>query len=325
MAPLIDAPSSATEPQWYFSKEELARAPSVRAGMAVSDERRQRQKACRVVWQLRDGLQLKQATVTTAITLLNRFYMRRSFQDYDHLIGAGAAVFLASKNEEDLKSTKHLVQVLLDLKRNTYRRGYPTQPETKTPEFDKLRRKLAVAEEAMLNTLCFDLTVRHPHWLAVQTAERVWRDEPEKAEEVASVAWALLNDSLATQLCILRPPQTVAAAALALACSHLSLSLPIRPPSLGEQRTLHDLDAEQAEEGEEAPPFVPEVFWLDLLDVSVEELQETVEDLLEGYNLAQDEFVRKEGEILAGKALPLLASLGSSAPPLQPTLATPTA
>ncbi|GAA5875657.1 hypothetical protein JCM8547_000901 [Rhodosporidiobolus lusitaniae] len=133
MAPLMDAPSSATESQWYYSKEELARAPS-----------------------LRDGLQMKQATVTTAITLLNRFYMCRSFQDYDHLIGAGAAVFLASKNEEDLKSTKHLVQLLLDLKRNTYRRGYPTQPKTKTPEFDKLRRKLAVAEEAMLNALCFD-------------------------------------------------------------------------------------------------------------------------------------------------------------------------
>ncbi|GAA5875661.1 hypothetical protein JCM8547_000902 [Rhodosporidiobolus lusitaniae] len=88
---------------------------------------------------------------------------------------------------------------------------------------------------------------------------------------------------------------------------------------------MHDLDGQQIEEGEEAPPFVPEVYWLDVLDVSVEEPQETVKDLHEVYNLAQDEFVTKEGEILAAKVLPLLARLPPSAPPLQPTLATPTA
>jgi hypothetical protein len=58
MAPLVDAPTSTTEQQWYYTRAELDRSPSVQAGMSLREEREMRQKAVHAVWQLKDGVDL---------------------------------------------------------------------------------------------------------------------------------------------------------------------------------------------------------------------------------------------------------------------------
>ncbi|GAA5911651.1 hypothetical protein JCM6882_006930 [Rhodosporidiobolus microsporus] len=307
MTPLIQVAASSTEQQWYYTRQELARPPSVREGMKLSQERRLRQKAVKTIWKFKDALFLKQATITTAATLMHRFYMRETFQQYDYLLGAAAATFLASKSEEEPRSLKTLTQFVLDMRRGTYN-GQKRAPETSRPEFTDLRRKITLVEETMLRAMCFDLTVRDPHWVALKTVKRVWKED-EAGTNVARVAWAFLNDVLYHPLCLFHRPHLLAAASLLLACAQLSLPLPPRPLSLDEQRTLHETDAE---EGEEAPPFVPEVYWLDLLDVRKEELEAAVEDLLDGYKVAQEAFVQQQAVQLATLVTPLFASLSPS-------------
>jgi hypothetical protein len=60
-----------------------------------------------------------------------------------------------------------------------------------------LRRKINIVEEAMLAALSFDLTVRMPHWILIEAAEKIWRNQEEgkTAEEAASVGWHFINDS----------------------------------------------------------------------------------------------------------------------------------
>lgn len=50
----LDMVASSTEPQWYYSRDELALPPSVRAGMALSHERALRQEAVQQLWLIRN-------------------------------------------------------------------------------------------------------------------------------------------------------------------------------------------------------------------------------------------------------------------------------
>ncbi|GAA6012371.1 hypothetical protein JCM10207_007062 [Rhodosporidiobolus poonsookiae] len=322
MAPLIDLATSTTEQQWYWTWAELARSPSVRDGMRVGDEWKQRQKAVKWLWSFKDASGLKQTTITTAATFLHRFYMRETFQTYEPLLTSAAAVFLACKSEEDPKSIKTVVQAVLDIKRKGYASARePHQINSRTEDFAKVRTQLTVVEEALLHALCFDLTVRDPHVLAIETAERMWK-EPEKAEAVARAAWAFLNDSLALPLCIIHRPHLLAAASLVLGCAETSTPLPDPPLSVGEQRTLYEAEAE---EGEEAS-FEPEVYWTEVLDVRPHEVEAATKDMLRGYKLAVDDFLIERGEKLSEWIKPLLASLPRpAAPPAPPAPAQPIA
>ncbi|KPV76118.1 uncharacterized protein RHOBADRAFT_53102 [Rhodotorula graminis WP1] len=301
--------ASLTEPQWYYSRDELALPPSVRAGMPLSRERALRQEAVRQLWNMRDKSKDKgtfgQAVVTAAATFVHRFYMRETFQDWDHKATAAAAIFLASKAEEEPRSLKTLLSWVLD------------PNELADPHrANDVRQKVLAHEEAMLRVLCFDLTVRHPHWIAVSVARKAWvgEGEQEVGDKVAKVAWMILNDSLSAPLCLLYTPPVLAAAAVVLACAQLDVALPGPPPPLSEQKALHEFKVQEAEEGEEMPPFEPQVYWLELVGVEPDQLPEPVKDLADVYKLAADEFVVEEGaRQLAAKAQSVVDALAFTA------------
>ncbi|BGP38221.1 hypothetical protein JCM10449v2_002150 [Rhodotorula kratochvilovae] len=288
MAPTIDMAMSATEAQWYYTRDELALPPSVREGMSLTEERYHRQGAVKWLWRIRDSSGFKQPVITAAATFMHRFYMREKFQEWDYKTTAAAAIFLASKSEEEPRSIKSLVSWILDSPQD--------QSVSAGPQGMDLRQKIITYEEAILRVLCFDLTVRHPHWIAVSAAKAIWvGGEAEVGMKVAKAAWMILNDSLPAPLCLLYTPPVLAAAALVLACVQLDVALPGPPPPLSEQKALHELAVQDAEEGEETPPFEPQMFWLDLLGVKAEELREPVQDIVDVYKLANDSFVVEEG------------------------------
>lgn len=77
---------------------------------------------------------------------------------------------------------------------------------------------------------------------------------------------------LSAPLCLLYTPPVLGAAALVLACAQLDVALPGPPPPLSDQKALHDLKIQEAEEGEEMPVFEPQVYWLDLVGVKPDQL-----------------------------------------------------
>ncbi|GAA6051523.1 hypothetical protein JCM3770_000396 [Rhodotorula araucariae] len=322
MGPTVDMAASATEAQWYYTREELALPPSVRAGMSLVEERNRRQSAVKGLWKIRDSSSFKQPVITAAATFVHRFYMRETFQEWDYKLIAAAALFLASKSEEEPRSIKSLVGWMINPA------GDDPNAATSPLAMDT-RQKIIVYEEAMLRVLCFDLTVRHPHWIAVSATKAMWSDEEaEVRDKVAQAAWMILNDSLPAPLCLLHTPPVLAAAALVLACVQLDVSLPGPPPPVSEQRAAHELAVQEAEEGEETQPFEPRVFWLDVLGIKAEALREPVQDMVDVYKLANDPFVVEEGARLAAKAAAALVQFAaaSNAPspvPPRPGTTTP--
>ncbi|GAA5992472.1 hypothetical protein JCM10908_000834 [Rhodotorula pacifica] len=321
MSPALRLPASSTESQWFYTPRELAISPSIQAGLTLQQELHGRSRAIKRLWTLRNYQTVHQPVISTAATFLHRFYMRETLQEYDPIIAAVAAFFLACKSEEEPRSIKALVQFLVEAFRDgqRFRVDRISQPQTDLPEFQKLRAKVLQFEEAILRSLCYDLTVRNPHWYAVNAAQQVWSgEEAETGKRIAQVAWAFLNDSLALPLCLLYRPQLIAAAALVLACAQLDQPLPAHPGTLAEQKALHELRIQEAEEGEEPPPFVPRTGWMDLLEVKPEELRAPIKATLGGYNLGIDPFVAAEAKQLAPKVDKLLSALlppASAAPP----------
>lgn len=65
-----------TESQWLFSEAELARSPSILAGLAAEEERHLRAKGLSFIVQVGIMLKLPQITLYTASLFFNRFLMR---------------------------------------------------------------------------------------------------------------------------------------------------------------------------------------------------------------------------------------------------------
>lgn len=71
-------------------------------------------------------------------------------------------------------------------------------------------------ERIVLQTLKFDLVVAHPHRFLLDLVASL-PGEKDRLNEVLQMAWAFVNDSYATPLCLLHQPRHVAVAMLNLA------------------------------------------------------------------------------------------------------------
>ncbi|GAA6011530.1 hypothetical protein JCM11491_004677 [Sporobolomyces phaffii] len=308
---LAKYPASSTESQWFFTPRELERSPSIERGMDPREERRNRQKMISFLWQIRvvsRRLRPPQTVINAAATLLQRFYMRVAFQDWDKYTAVGAALFLAYKVEELPVNSKLVTTVLLELLTPGYRPPNPTaelpEPDYSAPKFVKLRKEMLHYEETMLRTECFDMNLRYPHALLGKLVARVWHkgkgpEVVEHSTRVLDCAWCIANDtlslhipfrdvsfrahvllrpplavrSLAAPTCLLYQPQVIAASCFILACTVLRVPLPEKPLSLSEQKTLWALGREEGEEEDDDNRFEEDVYWLEWLSVRSDELR----------------------------------------------------
>ena len=89
---------------WRWRPSSLRASPSfVAGGVCAPTERRARRGACAVVLALCQRLfdaERMRVPATTAMLLLQRFFMRRPITEHDRSLMAAAAVFVAAKLEE---------------------------------------------------------------------------------------------------------------------------------------------------------------------------------------------------------------------------------
>jgi hypothetical protein len=65
----------------------------------------------------------------------------------------------------------------------------------------------------LLEVLCFDFDTRYPHtYLADLAAEYELQAQDSNVADVIDCTWSIAHDSYRTPLCILQPPQIIAAA-----------------------------------------------------------------------------------------------------------------
>lgn len=216
---------SGIQAQWLFSPSELLRAPSIIDGMPPRQERANRAKGVNFITQVGILLKLPQLTLATASVYLHRFFMRHSMVDVNgrpglhHYAIAATSLFLATKVEENCRKMRELVVACC--------RVAQKQPnlvvDEQNKEYWRWRDTILTNEDLLLEALCFDLKIDPPYRFLF---EQLCQYHVQDNKILRNAAWAFVNDSNLTTLCLLAPPRTIAAAALYAAARHTGVSFP---------------------------------------------------------------------------------------------------
>ncbi|WEW55040.1 hypothetical protein PRK78_000468 [Emydomyces testavorans] len=226
-APQIPSPSNpvllTAQSQWLFTDSELLRTPSVLDGMTIEAEHTSRGKGVNFIMQVGILLKLPQLTLYTASVYLHRFFMRYSMVDLPQRPGmhpysiAATALFLATKVEENCRKMRELIIVCC--------RVALKQPnavvDEQSKEFWKWRDTILHNEDLLLEALCFDLQLEQPYRLLY---DFLYFFHQHDNKSLRNSAWAFINDSIYTVLCLQFTARTIAASALYAAARHCNIS-----------------------------------------------------------------------------------------------------
>ncbi|KAK8170636.1 cyclin-like protein [Phyllosticta citribraziliensis] len=213
------------EQQWIFTEEELLHTPSIEDGMSPADERELRRKGMNFVVQVGVMLKLPQLTLSTAGVFLHRFITRKSLVNKDghkalhHYQIAATSLFLATKVEENCRKMKELVIACC----RVAQKNPNLLVDEQTKDFWRWRDTILYHEDVLLETICFDLTIESPYKLLFDMLKYFGLEHNKR---VRNAAWTFINDSHATQLCLLFTSRTIAAAALYCGARLCDVSLP---------------------------------------------------------------------------------------------------
>ncbi|PWY92599.1 cyclin-like protein [Aspergillus heteromorphus CBS 117.55] len=224
--PPVPAPSNpvllATQAHWLFTDEELTRTPSQLDGMTMEAEHTSRSKGVNFISQVGLLLRLPQLTLATAAVYFHRFYMRYSMVDLPQRPGmhpyttAATSLFLATKVEENVRRMKELVIACC----RVGQKQPNLEVDEQSKEFWRWRDNILVHEDVLLEALCFDLQLEQPYRILYDFICFLGMQDH---KPLRNAAWAFVNDSGYTALCLQFTARTIAAAALYAAARHCDI------------------------------------------------------------------------------------------------------
>ncbi|KAL8799812.1 MAG: hypothetical protein Q9182_005607 [Xanthomendoza sp. 2 TL-2023] len=207
------------ESQWIFSEAELLRTPSILDGLSPEKERENRGKGVNFIFQVGIMLKLPQVTLATASVLLHRFFVRHSMVEaagrpaFHYYSMAATSIFLATKIEEDCRKMKELVVACVRVAQKDPRKIVDEQDK----EYWRWKDNILHNEDVLLEALCFDLTLEPPYKILFEYLNYFGESDNRR---LRNAAWAFINDSCMTTLCLQFSSRTIAASALYAAAKH---------------------------------------------------------------------------------------------------------
>lgn len=214
--------------------EVRSRPPSREDGIDPATEEQLRCYGVGLIQRAAVLLKVHQFTVVSAAVMLQRFYFRRSFAEFEVRGLATAALALACKFHETHRKLRDLIVVVHRLQmRGTMEDGKPLFESRPTPgldisskEYADLKHDVLRSERNLLRELGFEVAVHldPPHRYVLE-----YSDLLQTPKGLLQMAWNYLNDSLRTTLCCCHAPSELAAAALLLAARQLRVKLPSSP------------------------------------------------------------------------------------------------
>ena len=211
------------EQQWLFTESELLHTPTALAGLDPTKERENRGKGVNFILQVGIMLKLPQITLATASIFLHRFFMRnrmeiKEFKEfpkpyYHYYTVAGTCLFLATKVEENCRKMKELVVACVKVAQKNPSKVVDEQDK----EYWRWKDNILQLEDILLEAICFDLSVDPPYKTLFDFLVYFGEEENKK---LRNTAWAFINDSCLTMLCLLFSSRAIAASALYAAAKH---------------------------------------------------------------------------------------------------------
>ncbi|ODV62188.1 Bur2p ASCRUDRAFT_74628 [Ascoidea rubescens DSM 1968] len=156
---VIDLP----ENNWFFVPNDLEKkAPSILSRMSNEHELAQRYNGVENIFKLANHLRLVRHTVLAASIMFHRFYMIKTFQNYDYHIMAPTFTFIATKTEENHRGLENIALAATSV--NSKRSKPPINNEKlkSMKEYWSYKDRIKINEEIALEVLCFDLNFDFP-------------------------------------------------------------------------------------------------------------------------------------------------------------------
>lgn len=198
--------------QWRISAEELKFTPSRLDGRSFEEECSARSKGCLFIISLGASLRVTQIVIASACVFFHRFFMRNSFKEHHYYDVGAACLYLATKTEE---CGRHLDDCVRDaMKHCSKNENLVVERESK--EFKNWKQVIIFYEELILQTCCFDLEIDHPYKQMIEYTKAL-----KCSDKLSRAAWAFINDSYRTTLCLTHEPAVIAAAAIFIASKYL--------------------------------------------------------------------------------------------------------
>jgi hypothetical protein len=209
--------------------------PSRRDGISEGEEAERRFFGTQLIAEAGVLLRLPQVAIATAQSCFHRLYFRRSFRAFDAHHVSMASLFLAGKVEESTRRMRDILNVVYHVKCRWEGRAAGRVPPFPTPPivlggslYTTWKAALVRCERFILRDLGFAMYAvsdAHPHKLLVYYLKAL-----AGSDELAARAWAALNDSLRTDLCVRAPPSALAVAAVLLGSRQCGFALPTGSP-----------------------------------------------------------------------------------------------
>ncbi|RIA81412.1 cyclin-like protein [Glomus cerebriforme] len=206
---------------WYFKKTDfLSHSPSRYDGISVTDEKKLRSKGIKYIVQVCVNIKLPQIVIATASVYFHRFFMRKSFREFHPYDVGGACVLLAVKVEEPKPR-----RTLCDVASACARVARRDKSLDDKKEIEMWVDTLKHLEPLIAAILCFDLQVDHPYLPLLKYTKELKGYNKEVLRDLASAAWAIINHSHQTPICLFYQPTTIASAAVFIASKVGDVSL----------------------------------------------------------------------------------------------------
>lgn len=194
--------------QWILDRQDLIRERQFDLQILNEDEY---QKIfiffANVIQILGEQLKLRQQVIATATVYFKRFYARNSLKNIDPLLLAPTCILLASKVEEfGVISNSRLISTCQTVIKNKF--GYAYQQE-----FPYRTNHILECEFYLLENLDCCLIVYQPYRPLLQLVQDMGQEE-----QLLTLTWRIINDSLRTDVCLLYPPYQIAIGCLQIAC-----------------------------------------------------------------------------------------------------------
>lgn len=225
------------ETLWLKPPSCLSRTPTLQdRNISASDEQVLRAKGISFLQRIAISQKIPVTTCSTASTYFHRFYTLRSLDPaansgtvhsgagsgqatgmdsgsdakmgIHHYPLAAAALFLACKTDGTCaKRTKDFVAAVVRIALKSEHMHVDAQSAAYWQWYDVL----LAAEDLLLDTLGFELECSSPYFYLTRLLDRL--GVRHGADRLRNRAWAFLNDSQSTMLCLIFPARTIAAGA----------------------------------------------------------------------------------------------------------------
>lgn len=194
--------------------------------MTVQEERAARAKATNFIQQVGILIKVPQITITTAIVFCHRFLMRASLKrecegipKFHPFQIAATTLFLALKVEETPRKVRDLIQACCQVAQH----NPSLKIDEQSKDYWRWREQFSYAEDIVLETLCFDLSLVSPHRVLFELLKQYGLEHNKR---LRNSAWAFVSDATSGELCLLVDAHTIAATALYAASRFFKVDMP---------------------------------------------------------------------------------------------------